>query len=127
MQRFLFKRALAQLEGSGGEGCYTAGLFSISKHINYTGEILCFLGWAMLTTRSEALAVPGFFGLALVFFYAPGLDRHLKAKYGSEVAYREWRAPAFAPTWLLIASKLLCEAHVVGWWMVGSPGPEEGR
>ena len=101
-------------EGGAGEGCFTAGLFSLAKHINYTGEVLCFLGWAMLTARPAALAAPAFFALALAFFYAPNLDAHLERKYGAERGYQRWRAPAFAPGWLLCAAAVLCVAHVVG-------------
>ena len=108
VQRWQFKRTLRR----GAEGCYTGGLFSVARHINYTGEVLCFAGWAMLTNSNEALVVPLFFWLALTYFYAPGLDRHLTAKYGGDKAWREWQAPAFAPSWLLLAATLLCAAHV---------------
>ena len=30
---------------------FTGGLFVHARHINYTGEVLLFMGWAMLTPR----------------------------------------------------------------------------
>ena len=79
--------------GSKSGGCYTIGLFSVAKHVNYTGEVLCFVGWALLTRRARALLVPLLFAAALRWFYAPNLDRHLKRKYGEGSAFKAWYVP----------------------------------
>ena len=36
---------------------YVGGLFAFARHINYFGEILTFLGWALLTLSPAATAI----------------------------------------------------------------------
>ena len=73
-------------------------LFSLAKHINYTGEILTFVGWVALTQRRVALAVPLGFSVALCCVYAPDLDGYVRKRYGGDARFSEWCAlPSFVP------------------------------
>lgn len=67
---------------------FTGGLFHYARHINYTGEVVLFAGWAMLTRSRYALIVPFFFFTTFHSFYVPDLDLHLKNKYTNE--YKQW-------------------------------------
>lgn len=76
---------------------YTRGLFGLSMHVNYFGDLLLFTGFALLTSSPWALLVPVVMAAGFVFGHIPRLDRHLREKYGEE--YREWerRTRRFVP------------------------------
>jgi len=61
---------------------YTQGFFKYSRHINYLGDILWVIAYALISKNRFAIIIPvvvfGFFA----FFNAPKLDKYLKAKYG---------------------------------------------
>ncbi|MCM5557063.1 DUF1295 domain-containing protein [Pleomorphomonas sp. JP5] len=63
---------------------YTQGLFSLSRHINFFGDILWVGAYAILAHTIWAAIIPIcvllFFGL----FNAPALDRHLASRYGQQ-------------------------------------------
>ena len=85
---------------------YVEGFFGIAKHINYTGEILTHLGWALLSRHRVALIVPTFFALALCFAYAPDLQQYIRKRYGDDAQFARWQATSdFMPdalwSWLL--------------------------
>ena len=94
MQRWRFKRC----KRNAGR-LFVEGLFSQAKHINYTGEVLTFVGWCALTRRRDSLLVPLFFAIALHQVYAPDLDRYIRRRYKGDARFGEWRAlPGFVPT-----------------------------
>ncbi|NOR82426.1 MAG: DUF1295 domain-containing protein [Ardenticatenales bacterium] len=69
---------------------YTEGLFGYSMHINYFGDWLWVIGYAVITRNWYSIAIPivlfGFF----VFFNIPQLDSYLSARYGEQFdRYRE--------------------------------------
>ena len=67
---------------------FTGGLFRYAVHINYFGDELLFIGYALLTGRAWTLLVPLLMLAGFLFFNIPELDRHLQAHYGAEfVAY----------------------------------------
>lgn len=67
---------------------YTEGLFKYSMHINYFGDIVLFIGFALITQSQSLLVVPLIMALNFVFFIIPRLDKYLAEKYGEEfVAY----------------------------------------
>jgi len=69
---------------------YTEGLFRYAMHINYFGDVLWVMGYAILSRNPWSCLVPlwlfGFF----VFYNIPKLDNYLKEKYGGQfIQYRE--------------------------------------
>jgi len=67
---------------------YTSGLFRYSMHINYFGDEVLFVGFAMVTGSVWALLVPVLMAVFFVGTNIPMLDDYLKKRYGSEfVAY----------------------------------------
>ena len=67
---------------------YTRGLFRLSQHINYFGDTLWALGWALMTRNAWALLVPLCLALAFIFAFIPPLSKYLKQRYGAQ--YDEW-------------------------------------
>lgn len=63
---------------------YTEGLFSFSRHINYFGDLLLFVGLALLTRQPWAGMVPLGMGLNFVFIIIPAHDAYLASRYGAE-------------------------------------------
>ncbi len=63
---------------------YTGGLFKYSRHINYFGDLLLFLGFGILTTRPWTIIVPLAMALNFVFFIIPAHDSYLATRYGVE-------------------------------------------
>jgi steroid 5-alpha reductase family enzyme len=59
---------------------YTKGLFRYAMHINYLGDVVLFVGLALLTHFS-LLAIPAFMMLNFIFNIIPSLDRYLAKKY----------------------------------------------
>ncbi len=78
---------------------YTEGLFHYARHINYFADMVLFTGYALLTGRVAALAIPVIMTLGFIFGHVPTLDRYLESRYGDE--YRIWaaRIPRLVP-WL---------------------------
>ena len=67
---------------------YTKGLFRLSMHINYFGDLVLFTGLAMLTARLGILLIPLFMTVNFIFNIIPALDRYLETKYKDE--FREY-------------------------------------
>ena len=67
---------------------YTEGLFSLSMHINYFGDIVLFTGLAMATHRLSVFVIPLIMTVNFVFFIIPSLDKYLEKKYKDE--FREY-------------------------------------
>ena len=67
---------------------YTEGLFRLSMHINYFGDLVLFTGLAMLTARLGMLLIPLFMTVNFIFNIIPALDRYLETKYKDE--FREY-------------------------------------
>ena len=63
---------------------YTAGWFRLSRHINFLGEVILFSGYALLTQRSLAFAIPATMLMVFALVNVPLLDRHLARRYGME-------------------------------------------
>ncbi len=76
---------------------YTKGLFHWSMHINYFGDILLFLGWALLTYRMWAFVLPLLMLLGFVFVNIPMLDKHLHERYGIECEQYRRRTKRLIP------------------------------
>lgn len=67
---------------------YVGGLFAFCRHINYFGEVLSFVGFAMASSTWWNLWVPAVMGVGMAVFSVPELDAYLSQKYAAEwVAY----------------------------------------
>ncbi|MHC4792311.1 MAG: DUF1295 domain-containing protein, partial [Planctomycetota bacterium] len=63
---------------------YTEGLFNLSMHINYFGDVILFTGLAMVTHSLSMLVIPLIMALNFIFNIIPSLDRYLEKKYKDE-------------------------------------------
>ncbi len=63
---------------------YTEGLFRLSMHINYFGDIVLFTGFAMIAHRLAVFIIPLVMTINFIFNIIPSLDRYLENKYGDE-------------------------------------------
>jgi protein-S-isoprenylcysteine O-methyltransferase Ste14 len=79
LQRLVWK---TRPENSGR--LYTGGLFRLSRHVNYFGDVVLFTGFALLTRSPWAFVVPALMALMFVFVHIPTLDRYLRDRYGDE-------------------------------------------
>ena len=62
----------------------TEGLFRISRHVNYFGDLLLFAGCAILTRQWWAAIVPAAMALNFVLVIIPAHDAYLAGRYGRE-------------------------------------------
>jgi len=83
LQRKLWK---ARPENKGH--LYTQGLFSLSMHVNYFGDVVLFSGFALLTTSPWAFLLPVVMAAGFVFAHIPMLDGYLAKRYGDE--FTQW-------------------------------------
>ena len=73
---------------------YTGGLFRRVRHVNYLGDSLWALGWAVLTANLWSLIVPLLLTAGFIFYFIPTLSRHLRSKYGG--SYDDWLRKSWA-------------------------------
>jgi len=79
-----YDRHVWKLKAENQGHLYTRGLFSLSMHINYFGDIVLFTGLAMATHSLSMLVIPLIMALNFVFNIIPSLDRYLEKKYKDE-------------------------------------------
>ena len=63
---------------------YTGGLFRYSRHINYFGDLLLFLGCGFLTRQLWTVIVPLAMGLNFALVIIPAHDAYLATRYSAE-------------------------------------------
>jgi len=63
---------------------YTGGLFKLSRHINYFGETVIFIGFAMITRSIWSYVLPASLFVLFVYVNIPMLENYLKRTYGNE-------------------------------------------
>lgn len=63
---------------------YTRGLFALSRHINFFGDILWVAAYAIVAHTLWAALIPLYTLCFFAFFNAPALDRHLSGRYGAQ-------------------------------------------
>jgi protein-S-isoprenylcysteine O-methyltransferase Ste14 len=63
---------------------YTRGLFKYSMHINYFGDLLWVVAYAIITRNWYSFLIPVMLFFFFVFFNIPKLDNYLAAKYGKQ-------------------------------------------
>lgn len=76
---------------------YTQGLFRYARHINYFGDTMWVIAWAMMTRNIWSFIIPVYLAAMFIFFFIPSLTKHLKARYGDQ--YESWvkNTNAFIP------------------------------
>lgn len=91
-QRRCFKR---RAENTGK--LFTGGLFAVSMHPNYFGDLLWVSGYACVTRNAFAWLIPAFLFCLFHFFNVPKLDRHLREHYGDTFVDYERRTKRLIP------------------------------
>ncbi len=76
---------------------YTEGIFRYSKHINYFGDSLLFIGLAMITENITSLLIPAIVIFNYLIIFIPKQDRYLQKKYGKEFKQYGRRTKKFIP------------------------------
>ena len=76
---------------------YTGSLFAFARHINYTGEVLSFVGLSLLTGSYWTLWVPACMGCGMATASVWEIEFYLAQKYKDE-----WPAFCRATKWVLV-------------------------
>jgi protein-S-isoprenylcysteine O-methyltransferase Ste14 len=63
---------------------YTQGFFKYSRHINYFGDILWVIAYAIITKNVWSITIPISLFSFFAFYNAPKLDKYLKEKYSND-------------------------------------------
>lgn len=63
---------------------YTKGFFKYARHINYFGDLLWVIAYALITKNIWSVTIPIFLFCFFAFYNAPKLDDYLKEKYGAD-------------------------------------------
>ena len=78
-----YARYLWKLNPANKGKLYTLGFFAYCRHINYFGEVLSFVGFAMASAVS-CMWVPLVMGFGMACWSVPELDYYLERKYPAE-------------------------------------------
>jgi len=76
---------------------YTERLFGLAMHINYFGDIVLFIGLAMVAHSLSMLVIPMIMTVNFIFNIIPSLDRYLKKKYKDEFVNYSKKTKKFIP------------------------------
>ena len=76
---------------------FTEGLFSLSVHINYFGDLLWVTGYACVTGNIYASGIPVFLFCFFYFGNIPKLDAYLQHRYGQDFMEYRARTKRFVP------------------------------
>lgn len=76
---------------------FTGGLFAVSMHPNYFGDLLWVSGYACVTRNPFAWLIPVFLFCFFYFFNVPKLDQHLRQHYGEAFIAYERRTKRLIP------------------------------
>lgn len=63
---------------------YTHGLFSLTRHPNYLGDLISFSGLCLISGRWYTLFIPATMLCLFAFVNVPALDAHLAEHYGAQ-------------------------------------------
>ena len=67
---------------------YTQGFFKYARHINYFGDLLWVIAYAIISKNWYSITIPIFLFCLFAFYNAPKLDKYLEGKYGK--GYEEY-------------------------------------
>ncbi len=76
---------------------YTGGLFRYAMHINFFGDTVMFVGYAMVTQNSMSFIPVAAIFLNFILFQIPSLDNYLLKRYGEEFTNYAQVTPKFIP------------------------------
>jgi protein-S-isoprenylcysteine O-methyltransferase Ste14 len=76
---------------------FTGGLFSLSMHVNYFGDLLWVLGYAFVTNNLYSFLIPLFLFCFFYFYNIPKLDAYLAGKYQQEFEEYRRKTKRFIP------------------------------
>ena len=76
---------------------YTINLFKYSMHINYFGDLLWVIGYAVLTHNVYSAWIPLFLYLFFAYFNIPKLDTYLEEKYKDQFSEYKNHTKKFIP------------------------------
>eukprot|EP00967_Tisochrysis_lutea_P132929 scaffold232595_cov33-Tisochrysis_lutea.AAC.1 len=89
------KRWKQRPENSGR--CYTLGLFSLSRNINYLGDVILFAGWALLSSAWWNAWVPLTMASIFYFHHIPDKEAYLAKRYARDWPSYSAKTPSFIP------------------------------
>ena len=92
-----YSRHVWKLKAENRGRLYTEGLFRLSMHINYFGDIVLFTGFAMVTHRPGMLVIPILMAVNFILFIIPSLDSYLEKKYKDEFRDYSRKTKKFIP------------------------------
>ena len=76
---------------------YSKGLFSWSMHINYFGDFLWVIAYAVITWNIFSISIPIFLFCFFVFYNIPKLDNYLLGKYKDSFTEYSKKTKRFIP------------------------------
>ena len=76
---------------------YTKGLFGYSMHINYFGDLLWVVAYAIITRNWYSAFIPVFLFCFFAFYNIPKLDSYLASKYGEQFDNYKKKTKKFIP------------------------------
>jgi protein-S-isoprenylcysteine O-methyltransferase Ste14 len=76
---------------------YTQGLFRYAMHINFLGDSIMFIGFAIVTQNAMSFIPVLFIVLNFILFQIPQLDTYLKNKYGDDFVKYAEKTKKFIP------------------------------
>ncbi|MBK8716428.1 MAG: isoprenylcysteine carboxylmethyltransferase family protein [Deltaproteobacteria bacterium] len=76
---------------------YTGGLFAITMHLNYFGDLLWVAGFACVTHNAFAWLIPAFLLGFFYFYNIPKLDAYLRSHYGAAFTAYAQRTKRLVP------------------------------
>jgi protein-S-isoprenylcysteine O-methyltransferase Ste14 len=76
---------------------YSEGLFKYSMHINYFGDVLWVIGYALVTQNIWAISIPAFLFCFFAFYNIPMLDKYLAERYQQQFDEYAAKTKKFVP------------------------------
>lgn len=76
---------------------YTGGMWKLSRHVNYFGDLVLFTGWVMLTGEWGLAIIPLIMFGGFAFANVPAQDRYLSGRYGEEYKSYEKKTARLIP------------------------------
>jgi len=92
-----YQRHVWKMQAENHGYLYTHGLFRYAMHINYFGDSIMFVGFAIVTQNVMSFIPVFFIILNLILLQIPQLDEHLKNKYGADFLEYERKTKKFIP------------------------------